>query len=115
MSQRDPSVLGGEQTTPAAPALAHDTVRVPTPVPDSRGRHNPALRATGFSGVSRGVTLTQWLEMVEVGRRDAQICLRDKEGNLGFLWCKAGEIIDAEAGPLRAEEAVERILELDSG
>jgi hypothetical protein len=88
---------------------------MPPHVRDARGRHDPALRATGFSGVSRGVTLTQWLEMVEVGRRDAQICLRDKDGNLGFLWCKAGEIIDAETGALRAEEAVQRILELDSG
>jgi hypothetical protein len=82
---------------------------------DPRGTKNPALRATGFSGLSQGVPLSHWLELVQIGRRDAVISLRTKNGDESHIWCRQGEIVDAQTGSLLGEDAVYRILELEDG
>lgn len=82
---------------------------------DPRGTKNPALRATGFSGLSQGVPLSHWLELVQIGRRDAVISLRTKNGDESHIWCRQGEIVDAQTGSLLGEDAVYCILELEDG
>jgi uncharacterized protein DUF4388 len=104
--RRDQAITPRPSASPAAQGAADA---------DPRGTRNPALRATGFSGLSQGVPLSHWLELVQIGRRDAVISLRTKNGDESHIWCRQGEIVDAQTGSLLGEDAVYCILELEDG
>jgi hypothetical protein len=108
--RRDPALTPRPSASPVAPGAAAHSADA-----DPRGTKNPALRATGFSGLSQGVPLSHWLELVQIGRRDAVISLRTKNGDESHIWCRQGEIVDAQTGSLLGEDAVYSILEFEDG
>lgn len=108
--RRDQAITPRPSASPAAQGATATSTDA-----DPRGTKNPALRATGFSGLSQGVPLSHWLELVQIGRRDAVISLRTKNGDESHIWCRQGEIVDAQTGSLLGEDAVYCILELEDG
>jgi hypothetical protein len=69
----------------------------------------------GFSGTCRNASLADWVQLIQMGRRDAVIVVRTPGYGEGLLWCKGGDIIDARWDDLVGEEAVYRILSFETG
>jgi hypothetical protein len=69
----------------------------------------------GFSATCQNTSLADWVQLIQMGRRDAVIIVRTPDHGEGRLWCKAGDIIDARWGPLTGEDAVYRILSFEIG
>jgi Domain of unknown function (DUF4388) len=70
---------------------------------------------TGFSATCQNTSLADWIQLIQMGRRDAIIVIRTPDHGDGLLWCRAGDIIDARWDPLTGEEAVYRILSFETG
>jgi hypothetical protein len=68
----------------------------------------------GFSGTCE-TTLTDWIQLVQMGRRDAVVRVRTNDGKEGTLWCQQGDIIDAACDGLAGEDAVYRALSWKGG
>ena len=73
----------------------------------------PAERG-GFSGTCK-TTLTDWIQLVQMGRRDAVVSVCTHDGHEGTLWCRDGDIIDAACDELSGEDAVYRALSWQGG
>ncbi|HEY4013884.1 MAG TPA: DUF4388 domain-containing protein [Polyangiaceae bacterium] len=69
----------------------------------------------GFSGTCQNTSLADWVQLIQMGRRDALIVVRTPDHGEGRLWCQGGDIIDACWGRFTGEEAVYRILAFESG
>jgi Domain of unknown function (DUF4388) len=70
--------------------------------------------AAGFAGTCQ-TTLTDWIQLVQMGRRDAVVSVRTHDGKEGTLWCRDGDIIDAVCDGLVGEEAVYQALSWQGG
>jgi Domain of unknown function (DUF4388) len=77
-------------------------------------RKGAELESAGFSATCQNTSLADWIQLIQMGRRDAVIIVRtdDREGR---LWCKGGDIIDARWERLAGEEAVYGILACETG
>src|SRR5581483_7198220 len=62
-----------------------------------------------FSGTCE-TTLNDWIQLVQMGRRDAVVSVRTFDGKEGTLWCREGDIIDAHCDGAAGEVAVFRAL-----
>ena len=69
---------------------------------------------SGFSGTCE-TTLIDWIQLVQMGRRDAVISVRTHEGREGTLWCRDGDIIDADCDGALGEHGVFRALSWKGG
>lgn len=78
-----------------------------------RGRRTSPARV-GFSGTCE-TTLTDWIQLVQMARRDAVVSVRNHDGKTGTLWCRSGDIIDAACDGLSGEDAVFRALSWKGG
>jgi hypothetical protein len=68
----------------------------------------------GFSGTGE-TTLTDWIQLVHLGRRDAVVTVRTHDGKEGTLWCRHGDIIDAVCDGASGEDAVYQALSWPGG
>jgi hypothetical protein len=98
----------------------HDWDPQSGPRPALRKRFRPSaettdVAASGFSGICENASLADWLQLVQIGRRDAVMGVRTPDGGKGLLWCREGEIIDAWCDGLNGEEAVYRVLSWERG
>jgi hypothetical protein len=64
---------------------------------------------SGFAGTYE-TTLIDWIQLIQMGRRDAVIRILTHDGKVGALWCRSGDIIDATCDGLIGEDAVYRAL-----
>jgi hypothetical protein len=69
----------------------------------------------GFSGSCQNASLADWIQLIQMGRRDAVIVVRAPGNREGRLWCKAGDIVDARWNHFTGEDAVHHILAFESG
>lgn len=67
-----------------------------------------------LSGNLENVGLTDLLEAVRLGRKNAHIRI-EHGGEYSHLWCADGEVIDAQAGSVAGDAAVYRLLALRQG
>ncbi len=67
-----------------------------------------------FSGTCE-TTLNDWIQLVQMGRRDAVVSVRTLDGREGTLWCREGDIVDADCDGVVGEPAVFRALAWHSG
>lgn len=67
-----------------------------------------------FSGTCE-TTLNDWIQLVQMGRRDAVVSVRSFDGREGTLWCHEGDIVDADCDGVVGEPAVFRALAWHSG
>jgi hypothetical protein len=80
---------------------------------DSIAASTPTERG-GFSGTCE-TTLADWIQLVQMGRRDAVVSVCTYDGHEGTLWCRDGDIIDAACDGLSGEDAVYRTLSWQGG
>ena len=73
-----------------------------------------ASERSGFSGTFQS-TLSDWIQLVQMGRRDAVVNVRTYDGKVGTLWCRDGDIIDAACDGFTGEDAVIRALAWQGG
>jgi transposase-like protein len=73
-----------------------------------------ALHTAEFTGTLDDISVADLIQTLQIAGKDAVISV-SSEGLNGRIWCAAGAITDAEAGPLRAEAALYRILSLERG
>jgi hypothetical protein len=69
----------------------------------------------GFSGTCENTSLSDWIQLVQMNRRDAVIGIKGHDGRKALLWCREGDIIDAWCDGIIGEEAVYRALGWDGG
>lgn len=69
---------------------------------------------SGFCGTCE-TALVDWIQLVQLGHRDAVLRVRTHDGKQGTLWCRAGNIIDAACDGLVREEAVFQALSWPGG
>ena len=69
---------------------------------------------SGFSGTCE-TALTDWIQLVQMGRREAVVSVCTHDGREGTLWCRDGDIIDAACDGLSGEDAVYRALSWQGG
>lgn len=69
----------------------------------------------GFSGTCENMSLSDWIQLVQMGRRDAIIGIRRHDGKKALLWCHDGDIIDAWCDGTLGEDAVYRALTWSGG
>src|SRR4051812_16560175 len=80
----------------------------------------PASAAEGppdeaaFAGTCNA-TLIDWIQLVQLGRRDAVLTVRSDKGKRAILWCRDGNIIDACCDGRVGEAAVYRLLAWQRG
>lgn len=67
-----------------------------------------------FSGTCE-TTLNDWIQLVQMGRRDAVVSVRTFDGKEGTLWCREGDIVDAHCDGVVGEAAVFRALSWRGG
>lgn len=70
--------------------------------------------AAEFCGPLAELSVVDLVQALALARRDGVIAVAD-DGVESRLWCVAGEIVDAESGPLVGEPAVYRMLALERG
>lgn len=80
-----------------------------------RGRAEPNSDRSGFTGTCSNTSLADWIQLVQMGRRDAVLRVRANGGREGLLWCHTGDIIDAACEGLVGKEAVYRALSWTGG
>jgi hypothetical protein len=81
---------------------------------DAHEEHDIDAQHGGFSG-SCETTLIDWIQLVQMGRRDAVVSVRTYDGREGTLWCRDGDIIDADCDGALGEDAVFRALSWKGG
>lgn len=67
-----------------------------------------------FSGEIADLDVADLVQTIQLGRKDATITITHGRSQ-SYIWCEAGEIVDAESGSLLGEAALFRILNLDQG
>jgi len=67
-----------------------------------------------FSGELGDLDVADLVQTIQLGRKDAKITISHGAGH-SYVWCRDGEIIDAESGSLTGEAALYRVLSLDQG
>jgi Domain of unknown function (DUF4388) len=75
----------------------------------------PNSERRGFTGTCSDTSLADWIQLVQMGRRDAVLRVRANGGREGLLWCHTGDIIDAACDGLVGKEAVYRALSWTGG
>ncbi|PZA07734.1 DUF4388 domain-containing protein [Meiothermus sp. Pnk-1] len=65
--------------------------------------------AEATTGSFRGITLPGFLQLIEVERKTCSVWV-EARGKVGVLHCAAGQLVGAEAGELRGEEAAWEVL-----
>ena len=70
--------------------------------------------SVGFTALFEKTSLREWVHRIEVAGCDAVVNVVTEQQR-GQLWCVAGNVVDAEWGAHRAEEAARQILALRSG
>jgi uncharacterized protein DUF4388 len=121
------SPLPDASATAKALPEASDVSKAPTlrppPLP-SRPVHGTASSppaeavervGSGFTSVIRHLSLRGWLQWIHANGSDAMLRVRTRDGGNGNIWCRAGQIVDAEWGQLTPEAALHEILRLSSG
>ena len=79
------------------------------PAPSYRAEQNSETSEfdpKGFSGSCENTSLTDWIQLVQMGRRDAVVTVRAHDRKVGRLWCRDGDIIDASCDGLGGADAV---------
>jgi hypothetical protein len=69
----------------------------------------------GFSGTCENTSLSDWIQLVQMNRRDAVIGIKRHDGKKALLWCRDGDIIDAWCDGVIGEDAVYRALTWEGG
>lgn len=78
--------------------------------------HVPAeSERPGFSGSCENTSLADWIQLVQMGRRDAVVSIVSHAGGEGRLWYRGGDIIDATCDGISGEDAVYRVLAWEGG
>jgi formylglycine-generating enzyme len=72
------------------------------------------LNRPEFSGELADMNVADLVQTIQLGRKDAKLTVSHGGGH-SYVWCEAGEIVDAECGALTGEPALYRILGLDQG
>jgi hypothetical protein len=72
------------------------------------------LEQGGFAGTC-DTSLTDWIQLVQMSRRDAVLSVRTHDGRECTLWCRQGDIIDAVCDGLDGAAAVYRALSWQGG
>src|SRR5215213_1081359 len=70
---------------------------------------------TGFSGTCESMSLSDWIQLVQMNRRDAVIGIERSDGKRALLWCRDGDVIDASCDGTTGEDAVYRALTWEGG
>lgn len=87
----------------------------PAPVrPHDRILHGDAYERAGVLGTYK-TTLTEWIQLLQMGRRDAVLSVRTDAGREATLWCRGGDIIDAACDGLTGVDAFYRALSWKMG
>ncbi|MDH3592109.1 MAG: DUF4388 domain-containing protein, partial [Planctomycetota bacterium] len=63
----------------------------------------------GLIGNVREMSLPEIIQLLAMGMKTARVSL-EQEGERGSLWLLSGRLVDAEAGELRSQEAVYKML-----
>jgi hypothetical protein len=84
-------------------------------VSSEQGSAEPNSVRSGFTGTCSNTSLADWIQLVQMGRRDAVLRVRANGGREGLLWCQTGDIIDAACEGLVGKEAVYRALSWTGG
>jgi hypothetical protein len=79
-----------------------------------QGADAASLGSAEYTGTLADIPLNDLIQTFQMGARDGVITVT-REGRKSRIWCKGGEIVDAESGSLRGENAVYRILAFDEG
>ncbi|MGC4092737.1 MAG: DUF4388 domain-containing protein [Polyangiaceae bacterium] len=69
----------------------------------------------GFSGTWQNMSLPDLIQLVQMGRRDALVGIKRRDGRRALLWCREGDIIDAWCEGELGEQAVYRALGWEGG
>lgn len=69
---------------------------------------------SGFWGTVE-TALVDWIQLLQMGRRDAVLRVRTHDGRQATLWCRGGDVVDASCEGLVGEEAVYRALSWPGG
>jgi hypothetical protein len=105
------SKVSSEESEPHAATGQHRAVRY-----DRDERFGTAeSERSGFSGTCDNAPLADWIQLVQMGRREAVIGVRTHDRKKGLLWCRDGDIIDAWCDGIAGEDAVYRILGWEGG
>jgi len=104
----------------AEPAATLQPPAAPTPSTPRASTSPPAdgpaeSGGLGFTSVIRHLSLRGWLRWIYSSRSDAALRVRTREGGSGNIWCRAGEIVDADWGSLLGEAALQEMLHLATG
>jgi hypothetical protein len=109
--------LASADAEPAAPlrpsqAPAQSAPRASTSPPADSHAESGGL---GFTSVIRHLSLRGWLRWIYSSRSDAALRVRTRGDGNGNIWCRAGEIVDADWGSLLGEAALQEMLRLATG
>jgi hypothetical protein len=105
------------EPVPSAPPAFPAPTRTVAPAASIAARLEPQklMRSSvGFTALFEKTSLREWVHRIEVASCDAVVTVTTEQQR-GQLWCVAGNVIDAEWGALRGEEAARQILALRSG
>jgi hypothetical protein len=112
-SERPPSAPSPEGKTSQGPA---STDRAVTAAPPGASSGHQPVQQRGFSTrYEKASSLVEWLSLLEFVEGDALVSIASADGKFGFMWCSAGQIVDASCDELGGEEAFFRIVESESG
>lgn len=80
----------------------------------TQGLDMDELSGAEFSGNVEDLSVAELLQTIQLGGKDAEI--RIEQGpRSSYLWCAAGDVVDAETAALRGAAAAYRILAFQSG
>lgn len=79
-----------------------------------QGADAASLGSAEYTGTLADIPLTDLIQTFQMGSKDGVITVT-RDGCKSRIWCRGGEIIDAESGRLRGENAVYRILGFEQG
>lgn len=84
------------------------------PLPSPAGDKDGPQPRGGFAG-TYCTTLLDWIQMVQMGRRDAVLTVTSRDRGQATVWFKSGDIIDAVCDGFSGKEAVYRVVAWQSG
>ena len=79
-----------------------------------QGADAASLGSAEYTGTLADIPLSDLIQTFQMGAKDGVISVTS-DGRRSRIWCRAGEIVDAESGRLRGELAAYRILALERG